>query len=415
MSDGSWTRSETGVWHGRHSVVWCVKTALLVTVVFLAGCQPGMRGKFGAGGIRGIWVTRWDYKSARDISVIMENCRRAGFNTVMFQVRGNGTAFYRSRIEPWAEELGGHDPGFDPLAVACREGHRRGLAIHAWVNVAPGWRGKEPPKSRRQLYYTRAAWFWHDEAGRREPLGWYNSLNLCWPEVRKYLAAVMHEIVAKYPVDGLHMDYIRFPNEWNAAYPAGARVPDYPRDPRTLALFRQATHRTPEQAPAQWDAWRTEQVNQTVREISRVVRQTKPGVVLTAAVGADPGTAKRKHFQDAPHWISAGWVDGVFPMDYEADMRSFDARLAKWTSMASGARIVTGVMCDKREPGLIVQQLERARRAGGHFCAFAYNSLFERLDPAGRPIRDADSPNRAARRNAVIPYLRRVARSGGRS
>jgi uncharacterized lipoprotein YddW (UPF0748 family) len=253
-----------------------------------------MRGKFGAEGIRAIWVTRWDYRSARDIAVIMENCRRAGFNTVLFQVRGNGTAFYRSKVEPWADELGGRDPGFDPLAVACREAHRRGLAIHAWVNVAPGWRGKAPPQNRRQLYHARAEWFWRDESGRREPLGWYSNLNLCWPEVRAYLAAVMHEIVARYPVEGLHMDYIRFPNEWNAAYPAGARVPDYPRDPRTLGLFRQASHRTPDQAPAQWDAWRTQQVDETVREISRAVRKARPGVALTAAVGADPAVAKKK-------------------------------------------------------------------------------------------------------------------------
>jgi uncharacterized lipoprotein YddW (UPF0748 family) len=368
-----------------------------------------MRGKFGAEGIRAIWVTRWDYRSARDIAVIMENCRRAGFNTVLFQVRGNGTAFYRSKVEPWADELGGRDPGFDPLAVACREAHRRGLAIHAWVNVAPGWRGKAPPQNRRQLYHARAEWFWRDESGRREPLGWYSNLNLCWPEVRAYLAAVMHEIVARYPVEGLHMDYIRFPNEWNAAYPAGARVPDYPRDPRTLGLFRQASHRTPDQAPAQWDAWRTQQVDETVREISRAVRKARPGVALTAAVGADPAVAKKKHFQDAPRWMASGWIDGVFPMNYEADLGSFDERLGRWTSGRSRGLVVTGVMLDKRAPALIVQQLEHARRGGRHFCAFAYNALFERLDDSGRPIRDADSGTRAARREAVFRYMRRIA------
>ncbi len=59
----------------------------------------------------------------------------------------------------------------------------------------------------------------------------------------------MHEIVKRYPVDGLHLDYIRFPNEWNSSYPKGAKVPDYPRDGRTLSLFRKATGQTPESAP----------------------------------------------------------------------------------------------------------------------------------------------------------------------
>lgn len=378
-------------------------------LMFLLGCQPGLRGGFGDGEpIRAIWVTRWDYKSPRDISVIMENCRRAGFNTVLFQVRGNGTVFYRSKIEPWAEELGGRDPGFDPLAVAVREAHRRGMGLHAWVNVIPGWRGKDPPNNRRQLYHARAGWFWRDERGRREPLGWYNNLNPCWPEVRRYLAAVMKEIVANYPVDGLHMDYIRFPNEWNNAYPVGARVPDYPRDPRTLALFRQATGKTPDQAPAQWNAWRAEQINRLVNRISRTVRRTKPGVILSAAVGSEPAEAKRRHFQDARRWIERGWVDAVFPMNYEADMESFRRRLAIWSSIGSGALVVTGIMFDRRDPAVITEQLERARRAGGHFAAFAYNSLFERVDEAGRPRRDDQSAERAARRRALAAQLRRA-------
>ena len=379
--------------------------ALAGLALVVAGCQPGVRARFGKQEVRAIWVTRWDYKSAGDVAVIMENCRRAGFNTVLFQVRGNGTAFYRSKLEPWAEELGGRYPGFDPLAVACREAHRRGLALHAWANVVPGWRGKAPPRDARQLYHAKAAWFWHDAHGRREPLGWYNNLNPCWPEVRRYLAAVMREIVAGYPVDALHMDYIRFPNEWNDGYPAGAFVPDYPRDPRTVELFRQATGRRPDQAPAEWNGWRTEQVNRLVYEIQRAVRTAKPGVALTAAVGAEPAEAKRKHFQDATRWIEAGWVDAVFPMNYEADRASFQRRLGFWSHVPRNVPVVTGIMFDRRAPSSVVQQVELARRTGGHFSAFAYNSLFERLDETGRPMNDEESGDRAARRRALHSYF----------
>ena len=89
------------------------------------GCHGSKSSHWGEGrgqAIKAVWVTRWDYKSASDITAIMDTCRGAGFNTVLFQVRGNGTAFYRSTLEPWADELGGRDPGFDPLAVACQQG-----------------------------------------------------------------------------------------------------------------------------------------------------------------------------------------------------------------------------------------------------------------------------------------------------
>jgi len=358
--------------------------------------------------IRAIWVTRWDYKSPTDIARVMDNCKAAGFNTVLFQVRGNGTVFYRSKIEPWADELGGRDPGFDPLAVATREAHRRGLSLHAWINVVPGWRGDKPPTNPRQLYLAHPEWFWRDAAGRRQPLGWYSSLNPCYPEVRKYLVRVCREIVERYPIDGLHMDYIRFPNEWNSSYGPSARVPDYPRDPRTLGLFKRATGRTPETAPRLWDAWRTEQVSQLVRDIRTMMRKVNPRIRLSAAVGASPDLARRKHFQDSPRWVKEGLLDAIYPMNYAKNVRTFTQRLREWSSMRLPIPVVVGVMFDKRDASTVIGQIRRARKNTPHFSAFAYNSLFERLDRTGRPIRDGQNSSRTALRKRVIPYLRQL-------
>jgi uncharacterized lipoprotein YddW (UPF0748 family) len=381
---------------------------LLVTT--LAGCQPGLRhGATPKGGIRAIWVTRWDYKTPGDIVRVMENCRRAGFNTVLFQVRGNGTVMYPSRLEPWADEVGGRDPGFDPLKLACREAHRRGMSLHAWVNVVPGWRGKAPPTDRRQLYWSRAAWFWRDEGGRRQPFGWYNSLNPCYPEVRKYLVAVMQEIVSRYPVDGLHMDYIRFPNDWHDSYQPASKVPDYPRDPRTLALFRRATGHTPESNKRAWDAWRTEQVTQLVRDIRAMMRATKPRAILSSAVGASPDEANRNHHQDTRRWMAEGLVDVVYPMNYAIDSKTFDRRLRIWSGMRSRIPVVTGIMFDGREISAIVRQIQQARRSSPHIAAFAYNSLFER--PAAKVSHqdEKSSDSRRSLRKYMIPFLRRLA------
>jgi len=376
------------------------------------GCQPGMRGgrgNFGKSPVRAVWVTRWDYKTARDIAHVMDNCKRAGFNTVLFQVRGAGTAFYRSRLEPWADELGGHDPGFDPLAVACREAHRRGMLLHAWANVIPGFRGKVPPDNPRQLYRARPDWFWRDKWGRQQPLGWYASVNPCYPEVRRYLTDVMREIVAGYPVDGLHMDYIRFPNEHSPAYPDGVAVPDYPRDARTVAMFQRDTGQTPDSAPGAWSAWRTEQVTQLVRDIRAMVNVEKPDVVLSAAVGADLVKAKKLHFQDAKTWLVDGLVDAVFPMNYADTMPQFQRQLRAWLGLAPPQQVVTGIMFDKRDPELVVEQVRHTKQNCVHFAAFAYNSLFERLDNSGRPQRDGQSASRESLRRGVFPTLHRLA------
>jgi len=86
-----------------------------ILATLLVGC-----GTTSTSGVRAVWVTRWDYETREDVSRIMEDCADAGFDTVLFQVRGNGTAFYDSAIEPWAEELGGKHPGFDPLRADRR-------------------------------------------------------------------------------------------------------------------------------------------------------------------------------------------------------------------------------------------------------------------------------------------------------
>src|SRR5215470_13076760 len=76
---------------------------------------------------RAMWVTRFDYRTRDDVLQIVRDCKSAGINTILFQVRGNATAFYRSSYEPWAEQLGGRDPGFDPLATAIEAAHQSGL------------------------------------------------------------------------------------------------------------------------------------------------------------------------------------------------------------------------------------------------------------------------------------------------
>jgi uncharacterized lipoprotein YddW (UPF0748 family) len=213
---------------------------LAAVPMLLAGCigprvtQP----------MRAIWVTRSDYRTPEDVGRIVNNCADAGFNTILFQVRGNATVFYRSDIEPWAEQFEFQDPGFDPLALAIEEARQRGVELHAWVNVMPAWRGTTPPAEASQIYNTRPEWFWYDQNGNRQQLSsFYVSLNPCLPEVREYLVDVYRELVSRYDVDGLHLDYIRFPNE-PPATPRGSDV-DYPYDERTLALFKAETGKTP--------------------------------------------------------------------------------------------------------------------------------------------------------------------------
>ncbi len=324
---------------------------------------------------RAVWAVRETYESPERIAELMERCRDTGFNTVLFQVRGNGTAFYRSRIEPLAYEYRNGDPGFDPLEVACREAHRRGLALHAWLNVLPAWRGGKPPADPRQLYNARPEWFLYDQKGERQPLNptFYVSLNPCLPAVRDYLVEVFVDIAKRYPVDGLHMDYIRFPIE------VSPRGSDYPHDRQTLELYRKSGGKDPLKDKAAWSRWRTGQVTQLVKQIRVATGRARPGIRLTAACAPDIAGARERYYQDGPAWLRDRLVDAVFVMNYTADTAQFSRRHDAWQKAAAGGLVAPGIspgIPGDRSDAVTIEQLKLADRWGRGFAIFSASSLF---------------------------------------
>ncbi len=332
-----------------------------------------------ADGVRAVWVTRFDYRTEADVRNILANCASLGFNTVLFQVRGQADAYYRSRLEPWAERLGGADSGFDPLDAACREARRRGLGLHAWVNVMTAWKGRTPPRDRDHVYYRHPEWIVTGRDGRRQRLNdHYVCLNPCLPEVRGHLAAVMRDIAARYPVDGIHLDYVRFIEG------------DWSYDRETLELFGDS----PSRRPAEWAEFRRESVTAAVRAIRRAVGEARPGAVLSAAV-FPTAKSRRERFQDAEGWAREGLVDWVFPMTYEDSGSEFGTLIAEAYRTFRNAACLPGVGAYRHKSG--AQTAGQLRMCRGGFAVFAYSSLFPSLHDA---VRDSDRLRRE-RREAV--------------
>lgn len=323
--------------------------------------------------VRAVWVARFHYHSPDDVRSIIANCARAGFNTVLWQVRGEATVAYPSGLEPWSREYDFRDPGFDPLGLAVHESHRHGMRIEAWVNVMPGWKGTAAPPIPTQIYHARPNWFMHDAVGRRQPLGdFYVILNPCLPEVRRHIVAVVEEIVANYNVDGVHLDYVRY--AWDG-------VPDakrsYPRDRRTLALYHRATGKRPNDDLRAWDHWRANQLTRLVAEIRAEITRRRPGVALTAAVWRDPRRGYNEYLQNSVAWLRSGLIDAAMPMAYTDDADLLASEIDTYRELAPGGRIVPGLGIYKHEqPRQMQAQLSRCRAWGGDFSLFSYESLF---------------------------------------
>ena len=351
--------------------------------------------------VRAIWVTRWDYKKPEDVRKIVSNCAAMRFNVILFQVRGNGTVFYPSKIEPWAWELTsegpettGKDPGWDPLALAIKEAHKRGIELHAYVNVFPAWRSKKfPPRDSGQLWWEHPDWFMCDAAGHRmiprdkeidKKGDWYSFLSPGIPAVQDYLADLCEELATHYDIDGLHYDYIRYPREIREVaegYEQRAKkLGNWSYDPVSLARFSHETGiAAPDLNPKAWIKWRAAQITETTRKISERVRKARPHIIISAAVMADPDDAYKTKLQDYVTWMEKGYLDAAITMNYTGDNQVF-ARRSKvlLDRRPEHGYIVPGLGFNTPAQTIRDQVVITHKLKADGFCGFAYSHLFDR-------------------------------------
>lgn len=396
----------------------------IVSAFFLGGLATFVGGCQGSGGhgtaawqpkpkpiaqpVRGVWVARFHYKHPDDIRTIMANCAESGLDTVYWQVRGNATVAYPSKIEPWSREYDHRDPGFDPFALAVEEAHKHGLRIEAWVNVMPAWKGATPPPrdlDPPQVYHAHPEWFMYDPAGNRQALSeFYVILNPCLPEVRAHITSVVEEILQNYAVDGIHLDYIRF--AWDRTPNAKQ---NYPGDPRSRALYRHETGKTPDQDPKAWDDWRGNQITKLVSDIRDTVDKRRPGASLTAAIWRTPELGYGNYLQNGAAWIRSGLLDAGAPMVYTTDTARFKSDIAAYHAAGCDPkRVIPGIGIYKHEtPDPMAEQLAACQEWGAGFALFSYESLYptDGDRKPGHPTSEVQR-DRAMRRAVLERFVR---------
>ena len=345
---------------------------------------------------RALWVTRWNYTTASDIDSIVTNAKNYNFNILLFQIRGNATAFYDSAFEPWAWELTGSnpstldtDPGWDPLAVACAKAHEAGLELHAYVNLFPAWKETIPPPAAvDQLWNTHNDWFMQNVGGDvMWPQDWwdywYTFIDPGVPEVKQYLHDVMMEIVNNYPVDGLHYDYIRYP----------AEVGDWAYNATSVARFEAAYGGTPQALPSQWGDWKRTQISEIVAAVYPDAEQSKPSIKISAAVNKSYTSAYTSYAQDYRHWMQNDVLDIDIPMLYIQNTTDFTNYVTDHIANCSGKWVLPGLGAHNTEAGTLLQLIQISRDLGAQGVAlFAYPSLFPGHAPNAKANTILDGP-----------------------
>ena len=290
--------------------------------------------------VRGMWVVRTSITTPQSIARVVSQAKAHNFNTLFVQVRGRGDAFYESTLEPRSEELTGQPLSFDPLQETIDQAHAAGIQVHAWINTCFVWGSPHLPISPEHVVNAHPDWLDRDPEGHsRMTTGadcegaFLSPANL---DARKHIHDVYLEIATKYDVDGMHFDYIRYPNlTYDYSRAMVSRFQDE-ITPKLSASECQAFDlrlRKDRLAyvhafPIQFADFRRRQVTEMVRDISHDIKAAKPNMVMSAAVFADSKDAYKVRGQDWKTWLREGYLDAVVPMAYGKDTAKVAAQIA---------------------------------------------------------------------------------------
>lgn len=267
-------------------------------------------------------------KQKEELLDILDKLKAANFNTILFQTRTRGDVLYPSSIEPFNSILTGKiggDPGYDPLAFAIEECHKRGMECHAWMVTIPLGNKKHVAALGNQSVTKQ-------EKNICVPYKSEYFLNPGNPATKDYLMGLVREVVERYDVDGVHFDYLRYPEN----------APMFP----DKQYFRQyGKGRT-------IDQWRRDNITEIVRHIYKGVKMMKPWVkVSTCPVGKYRDTSRYSSrgwnafytvYQDPQGWLKEGIQDQIYPMMYFQG-NSFYPFALDWQEQSNGRQVIPGL------------------------------------------------------------------------
>ena len=281
--------------------------------------------------IRIVWMDRRSIpKTEQGIRDLIRRYAKAGINVVQPEAIYNGYSAYRSSCLKQQNLWG----DVDMLGVVIDEAHKHGIEVHPWVWVFRAGNAED----KGGILGDHPEWVAVGKDGRtlEDDQG-------CWlcpslPEVRRLLSTAIVELVKKYPVDGIQLDYIRFPSAdycYNESCRSKFRA-KYVTDPLVIEPFTKPV--------LDWHLWRESLIDTFVADVSAAVKKVRPNAKISAAVGSLPDQARLCYLQNWEHWAANKWVDYLAPMDYTSDVAYFRKAVTQARSvLADRALLVPGI------------------------------------------------------------------------
>jgi uncharacterized lipoprotein YddW (UPF0748 family) len=352
---------------------------------------------------QGLWIRAASIASPEAITPLVQMVTVMNITDLFVQVVVGGYAYHDSNLLPRSQYLAEvSGVGYDPLDSLIRTFARTGVRVHAWVNTFLYWSLTSPPDSLNHVYHTHPDWFIRDVNGVSMAdysyVDWKNLrleglyLDPQNSRVTDFIKQICNEIVSKYPVDGIHLDFIRYPGIlWGlpdndeAALLAGASS----RIARWCNLTRYSRLGLFERWQI-WHAWRLTRNRQwaiahLIDDVSHQISKNalKADCQLSVALFANPALFRYSFAQDWPEWRSEAYVPVI--MSYTPDITLFNDYLDFALLNRPDALMGIGLLWpDIQETAK--WQVARVKEAGGAgVCLFDFANIDSMVDQATWP------------------------------
>ncbi len=274
-----------------------------------------------------------------EMDAILKKAEELHLNAVIFQVRPTADALYESKYEPWSWYLTGEqgvapEGNWDPLAYMVKEGHQRGIEVHAWFNpyraLHPAQKGavagSHISKTNPGLAKQYGAMLWMDPGEKAVQDRSYN---------------VFLDVVKRYDVDGIHIDDYFYPYKVRE----NGKEVEFPDEPSWQAY--RASGGTMSRSD-----WRRSNVDAFIKRVYRGIKRAKPWVKFGISpfgvyrpqqpAGISAGVDQYEDlYADARKWLVEGWCDYYTPQLYwpiDQKAQSYPVLLKWWTEQSVKGR-----------------------------------------------------------------------------
>jgi uncharacterized lipoprotein YddW (UPF0748 family)/chitodextrinase len=345
-------------------------TAVLAALALLTMCCAQ------ADEYRDIYATSWGsaFESPTATTAFVNYGFSCNCNVVVPEIRLRCDAYYASSIEPPGTGVT-PTPGYDSLADLVTKTHAKSMKVHPWVVAFRIWttttgaphttpehiwwthgHGNTDPSQDWQMYSDTGAWDY----------GGVSNLDPGHPAVEDYLITVFMDIVNRYDVDGLLLDYIRYPST------------SYGYNPVAVARYNAEYGGTgnPGAGNTTWQNWRRDQVSNLVKRLYLEIKAVKPHVKLGASVWYSASVGNNSYFQNWDWWMQNHWMDYVSPMMYTSDNGTYEGYLHDAMSRQYGHHIYPLVDASNSITGNVLPQIDLVRTHGfSGMGLYAYQSI----------------------------------------